>query len=80
LDVDDDTWHNISLEDLEEFDGILPPWLGDDAVHMGIRFDQEVMNCEGELLCCCLEHEAMHNWFQEEYEAMILAEKYTPGE
>ncbi|KAF9503660.1 hypothetical protein BS47DRAFT_1259657, partial [Hydnum rufescens UP504] len=37
LDVDDDTWHNISLEDLEEFDGILPPWLGDDTVCAGIR-------------------------------------------
>ncbi|KAF9520071.1 hypothetical protein BS47DRAFT_1287649, partial [Hydnum rufescens UP504] len=80
LDVDDDTWHNIGLEDLEEFDGILPPWLGDDTVRAGIRFDQEVMNCEGELLRCRLEHEAMRDWFQEEYEATILAEKYTPGE
>ncbi|KAF9505873.1 hypothetical protein BS47DRAFT_1400034 [Hydnum rufescens UP504] len=62
LDVDDDTWHDIGLEDLEEFEGVLPPWLGDNTVCTGIRFDQEVTNCEGELLRCHLEHEAMHDW------------------
>jgi hypothetical protein len=32
LDVDDDTWHDIGLEDLAEFRGVLPPWLSDDTV------------------------------------------------
>jgi uncharacterized protein YjbK len=32
LDMDDNTWHKIGLEDLEEFGGVLPPWLGDDMV------------------------------------------------
>ncbi|KAF9503994.1 hypothetical protein BS47DRAFT_1308979 [Hydnum rufescens UP504] len=68
LDVDDDTCHEIRLEDLEEFGRVLPPWLGDDTVQAGIRFDQEVVNCEGELACCHMEHAAMRTWFEEEYE------------
>jgi hypothetical protein len=32
LDVDNDTWHDIGVEDLEEFGGVLPPWLSDDTV------------------------------------------------
>jgi hypothetical protein len=79
LDVDDDTWHDIGLEDVEEFGGVLPPWLGDDTVRAGIRFDQEVANCEGELARCHMERAAMQNWFEEEYEATSLAEQYTPG-
>lgn len=32
LDVDDDTWADIGLEDLEDFSGVPPPWLGDNTV------------------------------------------------
>ncbi|KAF9505160.1 hypothetical protein BS47DRAFT_1368276 [Hydnum rufescens UP504] len=77
LDVDDDTWHEIGLEDLEEFGGVLPPWLGDDMVQAGIHFDQEVVNCEGELMHCHMEHATMWTWFEEEYEATHFVEKYT---
>ncbi|KAF9503493.1 hypothetical protein BS47DRAFT_1402355 [Hydnum rufescens UP504] len=77
----------------ESFNTVLPPVTldgfdfshlvfnpdGDDTICTGIRFDQEVMNCKGKLLHCHLEYEAMHNWFEEEYEATILAEKYTPA-
>jgi hypothetical protein len=79
LDVDDDTWHDIGLEDLEEFGGVLPPWLSDDTVQAGIHFDQEVLNCEGELACCHMECAAMQTWFEEEYEATSFAEQYTSG-
>jgi hypothetical protein len=79
LDVDDDTWHDIGLEDLEEFRGVLPPWLSDDTVQASIHFNQEVLNCEGELACCHMECVAMQTWFEEEYKATSFAEKYTSG-
>ncbi|KAF9507058.1 hypothetical protein BS47DRAFT_1423787, partial [Hydnum rufescens UP504] len=79
LDVDDDTWHDVGLEDLEEFGGVLPPWLSDDTVRAGIRFNQEVLNCKGELARCHTECAAMQTWFEEEYEATSFAEQYTPG-
>jgi hypothetical protein len=79
LDVDDDTWHDIGLEDLEEFGGVLPPWLSDDTVQASICFNQEVLNCEGELAHCHMECAVMQTWFEEEYEATSFAEQYTSG-
>ena len=78
LDMDDDMWHDVGSDNLEEFGGVLPPWLGN--VQAGILFDQEVANCEGELAHCHMECASMQIWFEEEYEATSLAEKYTPGE
>ncbi|KAF9503651.1 hypothetical protein BS47DRAFT_1369373 [Hydnum rufescens UP504] len=78
LDVDNDTWHDVGLEDLEEFGGVLPPWLSDDMVRAGIHFDQEVLNCKGELARCHTECAAMQTWFEEEYEATSFAKQYTP--
>ncbi|KAF9509080.1 hypothetical protein BS47DRAFT_1365532 [Hydnum rufescens UP504] len=78
LDIDDDTWHDIGFKDLEEFRGVLPPWLSDNTVQAGICFDQEVLNCEGELACCHMECAVMQTWFEEEYEATSFAEQCTP--
>ncbi|KAF9506854.1 hypothetical protein BS47DRAFT_1367076 [Hydnum rufescens UP504] len=41
LDVNNDIWQDIGLTN-DEFDGTVPPWLGDEDVRNGIRLMQEV--------------------------------------
>ncbi|KAI6145453.1 hypothetical protein BKA82DRAFT_3940592, partial [Pisolithus tinctorius] len=46
LDVDDDIWQDIGLED--DFVGLPPAWLADERVCLGIRSLLELKRCEEE--------------------------------
>ncbi|KAF9521028.1 hypothetical protein BS47DRAFT_1255798, partial [Hydnum rufescens UP504] len=57
LDVDEDIWLAQSTEGLAQFPGgVVPAWLSDASVRVGIRAAQEVVNCKEELKRCAAEH------------------------
>jgi hypothetical protein len=72
LDVDNDIWQDIGLAD-DEFDGAIPPWLGDEDVRNGIQLMQEVLNCHDELFLCDREQYSLQQWFEEESAASMAA-------
>jgi hypothetical protein len=78
LDVDSDIWQDIGLVD-DEFEGKVPPWLGDEDVRDGIRLVQEITNCRDELYLCERERFALQNWFDEESAALIVALRACEG-
>ena len=79
LDVDNDIWQDIGLAD-DEFDGKVPPWLGDDNVRNGIRLMQEVKNCRDELHLCDRERSSLQQWFEEESAALMAVFNACKGE
>jgi hypothetical protein len=70
LDVNNDIWQDIGLAD-DEFDGDVPPWLGDDTVRNGIRLVQDITNCQDELELCMRESHSLQHWFDEESASMM---------
>ena len=70
LDVDNDIWQDIGLAD-DEFNGNVPPWLGDETVRNGIRLVQEITNCRDELDLCMREKRSLQHWFDEESAALL---------
>lgn len=72
LDVDNDIWQDIGLAD-DEFDGDIPPWLGDETVRNGIRLVQDIANCRDELELCSRERVSLQHWFDEESAAMMTS-------
>ncbi|KAF9513355.1 hypothetical protein BS47DRAFT_1265433, partial [Hydnum rufescens UP504] len=72
LDVNNDIWQDIGLAD-DEFDGTVPPWLGDEDVRNGIRLMQEVVNCRDELYLCDRESYSLQQWFEDESAALMAA-------
>jgi hypothetical protein len=73
LDVDDDIWQDVGLDD--EYDGGIPPWLGDEGVRTGIQaLLQHDRCCEEELRLrkerCNLQH-----WFMEEWDCIEAAQR-----
>ena len=66
LDVDDEIWQDVGLEDME-FDGEIPGWLGDDNVREGIKNVLELDRCEEEERRLCKERCAIQEWMQEEW-------------
>ena len=72
LNVDNDIWQDIGLAD-DEFDGKVPPWLGDDNVRNSIQLMQEVKNCCNELRLCDRERSSLQQWFEEESAALMAA-------
>ena len=44
LDVNNDIWEDIGLID-DEFNGDVPPWLGDETIQNGIQLVQDITNC-----------------------------------
>ncbi|KAI5999920.1 hypothetical protein EDD15DRAFT_2386268 [Pisolithus albus] len=65
LDVDDDIWQDVGLED--DSDGFLPPWLADIKVRSGIRSLLDLRRCEEEERCLLQERKALIHWFAEEW-------------
>ena len=65
LDVNNDIWEDIGLID-DEFNGDVPPWLGNETVQNGIRLMQDITNCQAELEICSRERRSLHHWFDEE--------------
>ncbi|KAF9503718.1 hypothetical protein BS47DRAFT_1402133 [Hydnum rufescens UP504] len=72
LDVDNDIWQDVGLAD-DEFEGKVPPWLGDEDVRNGIRLVQELTNCRDELSLCEWELYSLQLWFEEESAALMAA-------
>jgi len=68
LDVDQDIWLAQSTEGLAQFPGgVVPPWLSDASVRVGIRAAQEVVNSQEELKRCMAEHSNLCQWLEAEY-------------
>ncbi|KAF9503550.1 hypothetical protein BS47DRAFT_1448463 [Hydnum rufescens UP504] len=68
LDVDEDIWLAQSTEGLAQFPGgVVPAWLSDASVRVGIRAAQEVVNCKEELKRCAAEHSNLCQWVETEY-------------
>ncbi|KAI5980967.1 hypothetical protein EDD15DRAFT_2392327 [Pisolithus albus] len=65
LDVDDDIWQDVGLED--DSDGFLPPWLADIKVRSGIRSLLDLRRCEEEERHLLQERKALIHWFAEEW-------------
>ena len=79
LDVDDDIWQDVGLED-DVFDtddssvpiGV-PRWLGDDAVRAGIKAQLTLDRCIEERERLSLERCTMQVWMQDEWRSLELA-------
>jgi hypothetical protein len=54
LDVDDDIWQDVGLDD-ENDDGTPPLWLADDTYRSGIKFTLELDRCKEEEIRLCKE-------------------------
>lgn len=68
LDVDQDIWLAQSKEGLTQFPGgVVPAWLSDASVRVGIRAAQEVVNCQEELKRCMAEHSNLRQWLEKDY-------------
>jgi hypothetical protein len=65
LDVDDDIWQDIGLDENDE--GFVPKWLGDEDVRSGIRSFLELDRCKEEEVRLRKERCAMQEWMLEEW-------------
>lgn len=65
LDVDDDVWQNVGLED--SINGLSPAWLAEERVRSGIKYLLELRHCEEEETCLLRERKALTEWFTEEW-------------
>ena len=73
LDVDDDIWQDVGLDD--QYDGGIPLWLGDEGVRSGIQALLQHDRCHKEELqlrreCCNLQQ-----WFMEEWDCVEAARR-----
>jgi hypothetical protein len=76
VEVDDDIWQDVGLNDIEDnMEDSIPLWLGDDDVRQGIRHLLERDRCEEEERRLCKERQAMHDWMVEEWTCVMEAIK-----
>jgi hypothetical protein len=76
LDVDDDIWQDVGLDD--ENDGGRPPrWLADDKCRSGIKYTLELDRCKEEEIRLCRERCAMQEWMMEEWACVTTALKLS---
>jgi hypothetical protein len=72
LDVDDEIWQDVGLQE-NDFDGEIPGWLGDDDVREGIKSLLELDRCEEEERRLCKERQAIQEWMLEEWQCVSEA-------
>jgi hypothetical protein len=77
LDVDDDIWQDVGLDD--EYDGGIPLWLGDDAIRSGIQALLQRDRCHEEELRLRKERCNLQHWFINEWDS-IEAARVAAGE
>jgi hypothetical protein len=65
LDVDDEIWQDIGLDD--GVVGEIPGWMGNDDIRKGIKTLLELDRCEEEERRLCKERQAMQEWMIEEW-------------
>ncbi|KIK81916.1 hypothetical protein PAXRUDRAFT_92959, partial [Paxillus rubicundulus Ve08.2h10] len=73
LDVDDEIWQDVGLEDREDT-GLIPAWLGDDEVRQGINNALELDQCVEEEKRLQRERCAMQDWMLAEWDALKNAQ------
>ncbi|KAJ7302004.1 hypothetical protein DFH08DRAFT_919019 [Mycena albidolilacea] len=72
LDLDDDIWQDVGLDD-DEISAEPPLWLCDEKVRSGIRAMLELDRCKEENVRLKKERCAMQVWFAEEWQVVNLA-------
>ncbi|KZS99491.1 uncharacterized protein LAESUDRAFT_667904, partial [Laetiporus sulphureus 93-53] len=78
LDVDDDIWQDVGLDD-DETGAAVPRWLGDDSVRAGIKALLILDRCKEEEARLREERRAMQEWLSEEWECVQHA-RHDAGE
>lgn len=73
LDVDDDIWQDVGLDDRYDDESEPPKWLKDDSVRAGIKAMLEKDRCEEEMPRLFHECRALRYWLSEEWNAVTLA-------
>lgn len=73
LDVDDDIWQDVGLND--EHHGPPPLWLRDDAVRQGIKSMLQLDRCKEEEARLLRERLALQEWMQEEWQVVQTAKE-----
>lgn len=71
LDVDDEVWQDVGLEDT--VDGEPPMWLKDDNTRVGIRLHLDFDRCCEEEVRLIRERQAMQDWMFEEWNVISAA-------
>ena len=71
LDVDDDIWQDIGLDEHES--EVVPGWLGDEKIREGIKALLTVTRCAEELARIKRECTALQEWSREEWQAINAA-------
>ena len=67
LDVDDDIWQDVGLDEDESPDQQPPPWMSEESVRDGIRALLELDRCWEEEARLVHERRALQIWFSEEW-------------
>ncbi|THU81002.1 hypothetical protein K435DRAFT_694536 [Dendrothele bispora CBS 962.96] len=75
LDVDEDIWQDIGLEDEPSTNP--PLWLCNENVRKGIRAMLELDRCEEEMERLRVQRNALQEWFIEEWKLLNAANQYT---
>ena len=71
LDVDDDIWQDVGMDDGME--GLIPQWMGDEAVREGIKAFLQLDRCLEESARLQHERSAMQDWMKEEWDTIQVA-------
>ncbi|EDR14713.1 uncharacterized protein LACBIDRAFT_305654 [Laccaria bicolor S238N-H82] len=72
LDVDDDIWQDVGLDDTDlSSENAIPQWLGNEDVRKGIKALLELDRCKEELRRLSYERSAMQEWLIEEWQCVI---------
>jgi hypothetical protein len=81
LDVDDDIWQDVGLDESDiSSTGEIPGWLGDENVRKGIKFMLELDRCHEEERRLSYERSAMQDWLIEEWKCVTMAIKKNESE
>ncbi|EDQ99711.1 uncharacterized protein LACBIDRAFT_316212 [Laccaria bicolor S238N-H82] len=74
LDVDDDIWQDVGLDETDiSPGGEIPKWLGDENVQKGIKSMLELDRCNEEERRLSYERSAMQDWLMEEWRCVTMA-------
>jgi len=77
LDVDDDIWQDVGLDD--DMEGPVPGWLGDENVCTGIKNLLELDRCQEEEHRLRMERCAMQEWMMEEWTCLDATIRLSSG-
>lgn len=75
LDVDDDIWQDIGLNE-DDFEGVIPAWLGDEPTRQGIKAMLEKDRCLEEEQRLSLERCSLQEWLMSEWESVLTAKEH----